>query len=281
MPGNLKGEPLPRRSAAPDTDPLELCFRELARSLRHGAVGRRCLGIIHNLASPLQVMSFHLELLDQEAHQERCLLEGMGEAGRPLQELNVRRSQRLEQLRQQVEHLGAVVGRLIDQGLNEREEDCRYLDVNRLLQEELSLYRENLFFKHQVTLQCHWAPGLPPVWGHYIDLAQSFRNIVDNALEAMAASTTRELRVITEYSGGVRRLRVGDTGIGIPAALLPHLGKPFFTTKTGGAGEHPGLGLFLAQRLLAPYHGRLEVESRPGETWVTLLLPVRPGEGCS
>ncbi len=264
----------PAPLAAPETECLALCLEALLHSYRHAAVGRRCHGIIHNLNTPLQVISLQLDLLQQKAEGEGALLDSLGEGASALRALAADRRDRLHQVAQEVENLQALVRRLAYQGLHEAREDRLYLDLNLLYREELALYQDDLFFKHQVTKEFCLSGDLPPISGHYIDFSQSFRNLVDNALEAMAGVNRRLLRVVTEFSDGVRRVRVGDSGTGIPPQLLPHLGRPFFSTKRGQSPGHAGLGLFLAKRLVAPYGGRLAFDSRPGETWVTLELPV-------
>lgn len=272
--GMLEAEDLPALLNKARAAGVERCLEELVRCHRHSAAGRRCHGIIHNLNTPLQAVSFQLDLLQHRAGEEESLLENPGEAAAALKNLAADRRRRLEQMEQEVANLQTLVRRLAYQGLHEDREDRMYLDLNTIYQEELALYQDNLFFKHQVSKEIHLAGDLPPISGHYLDFSQSFRNLVDNALEAMAGASRRVLRVVTDYSGGLRRLRVGDTGPGIPPPLVPHLGTPFLTTKHQQPPGHAGLGLFLAKRLVAPYGGRLEVESRPGATWVTLVLPV-------
>jgi two-component system NtrC family sensor kinase len=263
---------MPALSAITQAESLERCFQELVATYRHSAAGRRCHGIIHNLNTPLQALSFQLDLLLHQAGEEERLLANLGETAAPLQPLAAERRRRLGQMGLEVEQLKALVQRLFYQGLHE-DADWVCLDLNRLYEEELSLYQENSFFKHQVAKEIRLSGDLPPLTGRYIDLAQSFRNLVDNALEAMATVSRRVLRVVTHCSMGIRFIRIGDCGPGIPSDLLPHLGTPFVTTKGHRSPGHAGLGLFLAKRLLAPYGGSLKVESRPGETWVTILLP--------
>ena len=67
-------------------------------------------------------------------------------------------------------------------------------------------------------------------------------------------------------------LCVRDNGPGIAAHLLPEIFDPFFTTKDPGQGT--GLGLWNAHRLAELLGGRLEVESRPGSTCFSLVLPL-------
>ena len=56
---------------------------------------------------------------------------------------------------------------------------------------------------------------------------------------------------------------VADRGAGIPPALLPRVGEPFFTTKQPGRGL--GLGVFLVRAFVESRGGELDIESTPGQ----------------
>lgn len=253
---------------------LERCWQELVRYYRHSSVGRRCTGIVHNMNTPLQVLSFHVELLEQKSQDEiKYLQDSPGELTEKLLPYYYYRQDKLRQFHQEVQNLQAQARRIITQGVHEEKEERHYLDLNQVFQEELELYRALPFFKHQVEKDFRFQQGLPPIYGQYIDFSQSFRNLVDNALEAMEGAEIRQLTVETLLQGGHRLLRVGDTGAGIPPEILSRLFEPFTTSKTNANKPHAGLGLFMARRLLAPYRGEIQVESKPGETWFTMLLP--------
>jgi hypothetical protein len=57
------------KSAEPETEAMALCLAELVRYYRHSTVGRRCTGVIHNMNTPLQVISFQLELLEHKSQE--------------------------------------------------------------------------------------------------------------------------------------------------------------------------------------------------------------------
>ncbi|MDI6854475.1 MAG: ATP-binding protein [Deltaproteobacteria bacterium] len=254
---------------------LERALRELVRYFRHSAAGRRCHGIIHNLNAPLQVLSFQLEILAQKASEEqRYLAELASPAAEKLGMLLAQRQQRLKQMSQELENLQIITRDLLRQAAHEDQEDPQYIDLNRLYQDELALFQNDLFFKHQVQTRLCFGAALPPIYGHYLDFSQSFRNVVENALEAMENVELRRLTVETELEGNRRLIRIGDTGCGIPAALADRIFEPFFTTKSTAVNPRAGLGLYMAKRLLAPYGGCLQAVSGAGQTWVTIILPV-------
>ena len=263
------------KSAEPETEDMARCLAELVRYYRHSAVGRRCTGVIHNMNTPLQVISFQLELLEHKSQEEATLLVDLQNPPFPeLKALHEYRDQKLKQLHQEVDHLREMIHRIALQAVHEGQEEYCYLDLNQIFQDELELYLADPLFKHRVEKEFNFTPGLPPIHGHYVDFSQSLRHLVDNALEAMADSPRRLLTVTTLVQKDCRVLRVGDTGVGIPPSVQSQLFQPFFTTKSTKETPRAGLGLYMTQRLLEPYKGEISIESRPGQTWVTVCLPI-------
>ena len=74
---------------------------------------------------------------------------------------------------------------LLQKGLHEEQDTPVVIDLNGLLEEELSVMNHNLFFKHQIDLKKRLAPRLPTVRGYYVDLSQGLLNLIQNGLEAM------------------------------------------------------------------------------------------------
>jgi signal transduction histidine kinase len=260
---------------AQDNTDLERSFQELVRYYRHSSVGRRCLDIVHQMNTPLQVLSFQLDLLEQKAQEELGLLTASLQADTdPLVILNHYRQAKFSQLRRELNRLQNLSRSLVLQGLHEDAQDKFPLDLNRLCRQELELYQADPFFKHRVTGEFHFQDGLPLFPGYYIDFSQSLRNLIDNSLEAMAGTDRRQLTVVTACQNQRIMLRIGDTGVGIPPAALPRIFEPFFTTKQIPGRDRAGLGLFMVRRLLTPYQAEIRVDSDSGGTWMTVTFPV-------
>jgi signal transduction histidine kinase len=115
---------------------------------------------------------------------------------------------------------------------------------------------------------------LPRVPGHGGELNQVWTNLLDNAADAAGDGGHVQVRAHADGDGVL--VEVVDDGPGIPPEVLPRIFEAFFTTKA--AGEGTGLGLEIAHRIVTQRHaGRLEVDSRPGETRFTVWLPTSEG----
>jgi CheY-like chemotaxis protein len=96
-----------------------------------------------------------------------------------------------------------------------------------------------------------------------------FTNLVLNALDAMPWGGT--LTVSSADAGSEVGISVTDTGVGMDAETRTHIFEPFYTTKPV---KGTGLGLPVADGIVARHHGRIEVASEPGQgSSFTVWLP--------
>jgi signal transduction histidine kinase len=144
--------------------------------------------------------------------------------------------------------------------------------VGDLVERVLAVFREKLA-RQGVEVAVDVAPGLPDAWVDSFQIEQVFLEIISNALESMPKGGRLSIAAgATDTPAGPRiEIAVRDTGEGIPAEALGHVGEPFFTTKADGTG----LGLAIAKRFVEQNDGSLTVSSREREgTQVTIVLPI-------
>ena len=131
---------------------------------------------------------------------------------------------------------------------------------------------------HGITVEKALADGVPPVLGDRDQLQQVILNLLTNASQALAtlpAGLPRRIVVAVCAERDRVMVRVSDSGLGIPADVLPQVFSPFFTTKP--LGEGTGLGLFISNGIVEGHGGSLTVDSRPGAgATFTVALPVAP-----
>ena len=106
---------------------------------------------------------------------------------------------------------------------------------------------------------------------------QALLNLIKNAAES--AGENGKIRLETSFRTGVRgggsgkllpvQIRVIDDGPGVPKDLMAQIFQPFVTTKREGQG----LGLALVSKVAVAHNGLVEVQSMPGRTVFSLLLP--------
>ena len=113
-----------------------------------------------------------------------------------------------------------------------------------------------------------------PIEGDPRRLKEALLNVLSNAVEATATGGTIRVSVspaIGSAAGAV--VEIQDSGRGIKPEDLARLGTSYFTTREGGTG----LGVVLAQTVVAQHGGTLHYASEPGRgTTVTIRLPARP-----
>ena len=113
------------------------------------------------------------------------------------------------------------------------------------------------------------------VIGDPMQLEQAVLVLLDNAIKYNRRGG--QVRVRTSVNNGQAQLEVADTGIGIGAEHLSHLGERFYRVDKARSreGGGTGLGLSIAQRIATVHKGQLSLASTPEQgTTVTLTLPL-------
>ncbi len=143
--------------------------------------------------------------------------------------------------------------------------DIRVFD---LLDEAASKVRARIEARG-ATLAVSCPPGLKPIRADASRIAQCLEHLLDNAIRAVADGGAVTLSA--EATTSEVRIRVQDTGRGIPYHLQAHVFDRFVRRERGG----PGVGLALVKALVELHGGWAEVESEPGKGAAFILhLPL-------
>ncbi len=199
--------------------------------------------VSHELRTPLTVIHGYLDLLSPEDSPELAPV---------LQEMRTQ-SQRMSQI---VEDL-LTISRLEAQESAEHERVAMSPLITSLHREAKALSRG------QHVIECEDA-ALCDLWGSQKDLHSAFSNLVSNAVRYTPAGG-RIVILFERFAEGVR-LRVSDTGHGIPAEHIPRLSERFYRVSTSRSREHggTGLGLAIVKHVLHLHGARLTIESQAG-----------------
>jgi signal transduction histidine kinase len=159
----------------------------------------------------------------------------------------------------------------------------RVLDLDTVITAVEEMLRRTL--GEHVELVTSLAGDLQPVLADPGQLEQVLVNLAVNARDAMpgGGTLTMDTSNITvdaeSIAGGSKappgqnvRLRVSDTGTGMPPDVIEHAFEPFFTTKKDGGGT--GLGLATVYGILTQADGHIHIYSDPGGgTTFSIMLP--------
>lgn len=162
-----------------------------------------------------------------------------------------------------------------------RLQDC---NVHALLDKVIA--SERAAMGSRVQFRREFDPSLPEIAGDPDHLQQAFQNLVRNAAEAAGDNPgSGEVVIRTAYAAGLgmRQARLGqglrrammivfeDNGAGISREKQATIFDVFQSTKSGGRG----LGLSVVSEVISAHAGQIRVDSRPGATRFTILLPFR------
>ncbi|KKI92902.1 histidine kinase [Bacillus sp. SA1-12] len=97
-------------------------------------------------------------------------------------------------------------------------------------------------------------------------------NLIDNALEAVEKSPSKQIEVEFDFGDEILTVEVKDTGIGIAEEIQNHILEKGFSTK----GDDRGFGLYLVNESLKKLGGELDISSKKGRgTTFAVYIPYK------
>lgn len=135
--------------------------------------------------------------------------------------------------------------------------EAKRYSIHTLLDEVLEMAADQLMLKTINVRKNYASKGFTRIAdGPALKIA--FTNIIVNAIDAMEHNG--ELTVETNYTNGVFSIDIADNGCGISKENLPHIFKPYYTSKAEGVG----IGLPATIDILKAHLVEVRVESEEG-----------------
>lgn len=227
---------------------------ELVHTSRLRTTGEMAGALAHELNQPLTAIANYLRacqrLLESEPPNLEKLNEVLALAGR------------------QALRAGDIIRRL--RGFVARGEIQRRPEAVAKLIEEASALALLGAKERNIRVSLLVPQDVPDVLAERIQIQQVLLNLIRNAMEAMEASTRRELIIQAQIDAAAVRISVADSGPGLPPDIAANLFQPFMTTKPDGMG----LGLSICRTIVESHGGRLWTEpNQPAGTVFSFTLP--------
>jgi len=182
----------------------------------------------------------------------------------------------LEQLQREVEYLSRLIDDLfelsqIDAGLIEIQ--LAWASLQDLISDTLEGVSAQAA-QRRLAVEGIVDEGMAPVLMDTRRVQRVLSNLVQNALRHTPSDGT--IRIEARDAGPEVRVAVTDTGEGIAPEDLPHIFEQFYRGDRARSRDDggSGLGLSIAERIVAAHGGRIWAESEPGKgTTITFTLP--------
>lgn len=237
---------------------LQIAREQREREERLSTIGRLLSGVIHDMKTPLTVISGYVQLMQTATSQDK-------------------RNEYAESVLKQFDHIAAMQREVLEFARGERNVLVRkvylerfFADVKEHLESQLSRFDIELEVDVQDRGTARFDEG---------KILRVVHNLARNAMEAMAEKggkfsikVRRERKSEKKANGGGEELVLtfSDTGPGIPKEIEPRLFQSFVTSgKKGGTG----LGLAIVKKIADEHGGTVVVHSSKRGATFEVRLP--------
>jgi signal transduction histidine kinase len=213
----------------------------LIQSEKMGAFGQLSAGIAHEVKNPLAGILGHAQLAKGKVEKDDV-------------------KKHLEVIEKETRRTKEIIENLMKFARAEKA-DLIPTDLRETVSATIDLVDHQLGLMG-VTIHKKLDP-VAPINANANQLQQVFLNIMMNAGHAMEKAEKKDLTVYTEAVDGYSRVRIQDSGSGIPNDIKEKIFEPFFTTKPAGKGT--GLGLSVSFGIIRDHKGKIYIESEMGK----------------
>ncbi|SEW11992.1 sensor histidine kinase [Chitinophaga arvensicola] len=220
------------------------------------------------------------DFINNMTHELKTPIATVSAAVEALQNFNALNDQRKTQTyldisKNELQRLSDLVEKVLHIAAEEKE------DIE-LFREETDLNEvvDNILSNHQLKagkqLQLRYDNNLAgkTVYVDKTHLANAINNLVDNAIKYSGDQV--QLYLQTSLENGILKIRVKDSGIGIPKVYQGSIFDKFFRVPTGNLHNVKGFGLGLSyvQKIVEMHGGAVHVQSEPDKgSEFTIIIP--------
>ena len=233
-----------------------------------GAGGAGSAGILltlHDLSGVRQVETTLREFVTNVSHELRSPLASVKAMVETLQEGALEHPSTarnfLDRINRDVDRMNDMVEDLLELSRLEsgREQiSLAPLDLSALVAEVVAEYADRA---RGVDVRAQLPTDAALALGESAKLRQALVNLLENALKNTPSGS---VTVSVDYGDSHCRVRVSDSGVGIPREHLPHVFERFYKVDRARRDGGSGLGLAIVRHIIQMHGGEVSVESEEG-----------------
>lgn len=231
---------------------------KLVNAAKMSALGEMAGGIAHEINTPLGVITLISsqlqELLQEEPLEREFIMKLLG---------NIEKTAR---------KIGEIVQGLRSFSRDSSKDNFEARSLREIFENTLSLCREK-FKNAGVNFIQEPCSELLMIDCRSTQISQVILNLLNNSCDAIEKQSERWVKLSAQSNETSVKIKVVDSGSGIPKETADKLFQPFFTTK--GIGKGTGLGLSISKGLVESHGGSISVDTESMNTCFIVELPLK------
>jgi len=245
--------------------------QQLIQASKMATLGEMATGVAHELNQPLSVIKTASSFFMKKVKKKELIADDI------MYTMS-------EEIDSHVDRASKIINHMRQFG---RKSDMNQeaVHINEVLKKTFEVFSQQLTVRG-IEVIWNLEDGLPAITADPDRLEQVFINLLINARDAIMDRVALEGpgqgdKKIFLHSGSAKSgviVKVCDSGIGIPAAIMDKIFEPFFTTKNVGKGT--GLGLSISYGIIKDLGGNIQaLKNETGGACFVITFPVTDDQG--
>lgn len=228
---------------------------QLINSARLSSLGMMASGVAHEINNPLTIISGRARLISKLSEMPNGDLQKIKDYS--------------ENIISTVDKVTKVVKSMRLLARDGSKDGFNVVPLKNIINSALDVCREKLKNSH-VEIRIDTIPEIN-LHCREVQLGQVLINLINNSYDAIELLPDKWIEIKFESFQNQVKIKVIDSGSGIPNEVAQKLMVPFFTTKDPGKGT--GLGLSISRSIINDHQGTLEIDFGCQNTCFVITIP--------